>query len=297
MAWSARPDGSAEFFNQHYLDYVGLSVGHSDDWDPTVEVSQVLGPDRRGPSRRCERPGCHMAGHIGFRPTRETEARLRRFDGKYRWFLFRANPLRDESGNIVKWYGTNTDIDDRKRAEEALRASESQSRLIVDTIPGLVAVFGPNWRSRTPSTGNFSGISARPCEEFANWATNGTVHPDDLPRHIETLAGSLASGDPIDFETRLRRFDGAYRWFQLRGHPARGRRRAHRPLVLPDERHRRSQAGRRGTAAQRGISGGRPTSQPNGQPLLARRDRRDHLVGTSLSHLRVRTGDAGDASN
>src|SRR5258707_11444533 len=54
----------------------------------------------------------------------ETEARLRRFDGAYRWFLFRANPLRDESGKIVKWYGTNVDIEDRKRAEEELRRSE-----------------------------------------------------------------------------------------------------------------------------------------------------------------------------
>ena len=54
----------------------------------------------------------------------EAEARLRRHDGEYRWFLFRANPLRDESGSIVKWYGVNTDIEDRKRAEEALRASE-----------------------------------------------------------------------------------------------------------------------------------------------------------------------------
>ena len=50
---------------------------------------------------------------------------MRRFDGEYRWFLFRANPLRDESGKIVKWYGTNTDIDDRKRAEEELQRSEA----------------------------------------------------------------------------------------------------------------------------------------------------------------------------
>src|SRR3954454_23020107 len=58
-------------------------------------------------------------------------------------------------------------------------------------------------------------------EEFANWATNGTVHPDDLVRHIDHLKRSLESGHTIDFETRLRRFDGVYRWFQLRGHPAR----------------------------------------------------------------------------
>ena len=53
----------------------------------------------------------------------EAEARLRRFDGQYRWFLFRANPMRDESGKIVKWYGTNTDINDRKRAEAEVKES------------------------------------------------------------------------------------------------------------------------------------------------------------------------------
>ena len=150
----------------------------------------------------------------------ETEARLRRFDGKYRWFLFRANPLRDELGNIIKWYGTNTEIDDRKRAEEALRESERQSRLIVDTIPGLVAVFGPGGEVEGLNE-QFLGYLGQTFEEFANWATNGTVHPDDLAGHVEILTQSLDSGHPIDFETRLRRFDGVYRWFQLRGHPAR----------------------------------------------------------------------------
>ena len=68
----------------------------------------------------------------------DVEARIRRFDGAYRWFLFRANPLRSESGRIVAWYGTNIDIEDRKRAEELLQARELTWRQIVDNIPGLV---------------------------------------------------------------------------------------------------------------------------------------------------------------
>jgi len=71
----------------------------------------------------------------------EFEARLRRFDGEYRWFLFRFSPLRDESRNIVKWYGTNSDIEDRKHATEALRRSERNFRLIVDSIPALVSTM------------------------------------------------------------------------------------------------------------------------------------------------------------
>jgi len=221
MAWTSHPDGSAEFFNQHYLNYVGLSVGHSHVWNSTAEVSRywdltaaVHPDDVNGLVATWQ--AILASGHSG-----ETEARLRRFDGKYRWFLFRANPLRDESGDIIKWYSTNTDIDDRKRAEEALRESESQSRLIVDTIPGLVAVFGPNGEVDALNK-QFLGYLGQTKQEFASWPTNGTVHPEDLQRHMTILAGSLASGDPIDFETRLRRFDGAYRWFQLRGHPARG---------------------------------------------------------------------------
>jgi len=68
----------------------------------------------------------------------EMEGRFRRFDGEFRWFLFRGSPWHDESGKVVKWYGTNTDLEDRKRAEEVLRASEQNFRLIVDSIPGLV---------------------------------------------------------------------------------------------------------------------------------------------------------------
>src|SRR5262249_22096801 len=71
----------------------------------------------------------------------EAEARLRRFDGSYRWFVFRANPLRDESGKIIKWYGANLDIEDRKRGEEDLRARELSWRQIVDNIPGFVATM------------------------------------------------------------------------------------------------------------------------------------------------------------
>src|ERR1700723_2614108 len=67
----------------------------------------------------------------------EVEARMRRFDGVYRWFLFRASPLRDESGKIVRWYGTNIDIEDRKQSDEALRARERSLRAIINTIPTL----------------------------------------------------------------------------------------------------------------------------------------------------------------
>jgi formate hydrogenlyase transcriptional activator len=115
MVWSAAPDGSVDFFNPRWLDHTGLSPDQSRDWRWTAAIH----PDDLSQLTDAWQ-SILVRGEPG-----ETEARLRRFDGAYRWFLFRANPLRDESGNIVKWYGINFDIEDRKRAEEALRISES----------------------------------------------------------------------------------------------------------------------------------------------------------------------------
>jgi PAS domain S-box-containing protein len=115
MAWSARPDGTADFFNQHYIDFVGEPLERLRDWRWT----EFVHPD--------DLPSLHEAWS-GFRTNGnggEVEARIQRHDGAYRWFLFRADPLRDETGTIVKWYGVNTDIEDRKQAEEALMRSET----------------------------------------------------------------------------------------------------------------------------------------------------------------------------
>ena len=131
LAWSARPDGTAEFFNQHYLDYMGLSAEQAQGWGWTAAVHP---DDLNGLAATWQT--IMASGKLG-----EAEARLRRHDGEYRWFLFRANPLRDESGNIVKWYGVNTDIEDRKRAEEALSESERYSRLIADSSLSTTGSF------------------------------------------------------------------------------------------------------------------------------------------------------------
>jgi PAS domain S-box-containing protein len=109
MAWAAATDGQAEFFNQHYLDFVGLTAGDARGWGWTSAVH----PEDVGALAAIWQ-GVLASGTPG-----EAEARLRRRDGRYRWFLFRVNPLRDEHGVIVKWYGVNTDIEDRKLAQEA----------------------------------------------------------------------------------------------------------------------------------------------------------------------------------
>ncbi len=122
FAWSAHPDGTADFFNKHYLDYMGLSAEQARDWGWIAAVH----PDDRGRLAETWR------GIMASEQTGETEARLRNVDGTYRWFLFRASPLRNETGKIVKWYGTNTDIDDLKRGETFLRDSEQRFKTIFD---------------------------------------------------------------------------------------------------------------------------------------------------------------------
>jgi PAS domain S-box-containing protein len=114
--WSALPDGSAEFVNQRWLEYTGLSLKEGLDWGRNVAVH----PEDL--ARFMEEWWAALAEG---KPL-ETEARLRRADGEYRWLLIRAVPLRDETGKIVKWYGTSADIEDRKRAEETLRKAEAE---------------------------------------------------------------------------------------------------------------------------------------------------------------------------
>ena len=105
-------------------------------------------------------------------------------------------------------------------ANEALRESERESRLIVDCIPGLVAVFTPDGEVEFVNR-QVLEFYGRTLEELKHWGTGGTTHPEDLPRVVEQFRHSMASGDPFEFEVRTLRFDGVYRWFQSRGFPLR----------------------------------------------------------------------------
>ena len=126
LAWCNRPDGSNEFLNQRWKDYTGLSQEEAAGWGWKI----AFRPDDLEPLLERWR-SLLASGEPG-----EIEARLRRHDGTYRWFLIRVEPLRDERGDIVRWYGTSTDIDDLKRAQEELRT-------ITDAIPQAIIVQTP----------------------------------------------------------------------------------------------------------------------------------------------------------
>ena len=130
LAWCTRPDGWNEFLNQRWLDYTGLTIEEARGWGWKVAIH----PDDL-PRVLDVWQGLLVSGKSG-----ELETRLRRADGVYRWFLFRVEPLRDPQGTIVKWYGINTDIDDRKRAE-ALLAAENKILEMVATGRPLVVIL------------------------------------------------------------------------------------------------------------------------------------------------------------
>jgi PAS domain S-box-containing protein len=209
-AWTTRPDGYCDFINQVWLDYVGMTAEQAQGWG----WAEAIHPEDR--EQLVEVWQSSLASGIPV----DTEARIRRFDSSYRWFLIRGNPLRDESGNILKWYGTGTDIDDRKRWEQILRARELSWRQIVDNIPGLVATTGAmgDVEFLNRQTLEYFGKTT---EELKDWALIDAVHPDDLPGVIETRKRSIEAGQIYDVEHRCRRADGVYRWFQVRGLPVR----------------------------------------------------------------------------
>lgn len=111
LVWSAAADGSIEFLNQRWIDYTGLPLEQIRGW--AWLASGLIHPDDS--SMLIDTWRAVLASG----QSDEAEARLRRFD---RWFLFRAVPLHDEQGDLVRWYGTNTDIEDRKWAETLLHS-------------------------------------------------------------------------------------------------------------------------------------------------------------------------------
>jgi PAS domain S-box-containing protein len=121
MAWSTLPDGTADFFNEHFLSFLGITAEAAHGWGWTAS----LHPDD------LENLTSVWATLITSKLPGETEARLMRSDGQYRWFLFRANPVYAADGSVTRWYGTNTDIDDRRysgpRRPTASRAIQEPS--------------------------------------------------------------------------------------------------------------------------------------------------------------------------
>jgi PAS domain S-box-containing protein len=202
--------GEVELVNRQTLEYFGKTTEELKNWAASDAVHPDDLPRVIDAWRRSVETGQPYV----------LELRQRRADGVYRWFQSRALPARDTEGRITGWYMLLTDIEDRKRAEDALRSNEQSLRLIIDSIPGFV--------STANAAGEFELVNrqvseyfGKADEELKNWASSDAVHPDDLPRVIDAWRRATETGQPLDLEHRSRRADGVYRWFHLRGRPQR----------------------------------------------------------------------------
>jgi len=203
IAWCKLPDGSNEFVNQRWQDYTGIpedeargqgwqAAVHPDDLPKLIETwAEIVASGKSG----------------GF------EGRLRRHDGVFRWFLARFEPVRDAAGEIVRWYGTSTDIDALKQAEAKLREDERALRRITDAIPQNIVVLDPDGSPiyANQATLDYTGLTM--ADVISSDFRTRIFHPEDLERVRDQRQAALADGLPFELELRALSKDGQYRWF------------------------------------------------------------------------------------
>jgi PAS domain S-box-containing protein len=216
LAWSTRPDGSSDFFNERWLSYTGLTAEQSLDFGWRMAVHPDDLARLQDNWRSVLVPGA--PGERSMTPGRE--ARLRRYDGEYRWFFFRGSPLHDESGQVVAWYGTNVDIEDRKRAEEALHARERDLSLIIETMPGLVWCATPEGKLDYLNR-RILDYTGSTLDAFMQSGWTHVLHPDDVEPVNGAWTQAVATGQTLEIQCRLRRSDGSYGLFHVLGQAAR----------------------------------------------------------------------------
>jgi PAS domain S-box-containing protein len=222
FAWSADPVGKFTYISPNALAYLGTV---QQDLDPLADEDEfgwrrVVHPDDydriAARWRHCLQTGDRY----------DTEHRLRRADGVYRWFRNSGQPARDAEGRIVEWYGTTIDIEEQKRAEATLRDRERELSQLVDMVPShlwrLTPDGQPTFFNRRMT--DFLGL------DVANMDRPGisrleamieAVHPDDALEFRHALNHCLATGKSFALRYRLRRADGVYRWMSSRAEPMR----------------------------------------------------------------------------
>ncbi|OLL28226.1 hypothetical protein BTH42_28540 [Burkholderia sp. SRS-W-2-2016] len=210
LVWTALADARIDNVNHAWCEYSGQSPGEAvaSGW------SAIVHPDDLHEVLACLR----MAAAAG--ATTETIARLRRRDGRYRRFVLRARGVADAHDSTVKLYGLGTDIDELEASLEPADLRQIDLRAIVDSIPAFIGLAdvsgGAEYFNRFSL--DYLGVTQ---EDLKGYKAAETVHPDDLPAAIACWARAVETGEPYEFVHRVRRADGEYRWFHVRGLPLR----------------------------------------------------------------------------
>jgi PAS domain S-box-containing protein len=202
MIWIAAPDGSRDFNSQRWLDFTGLSAREATgkSWAATLYAE--------------DRPAVMEKWQLAVTTGKpfEVEARARGVNGQYRWFLVRAEPLRDERGTIVNWYGTSTDIEERKRAIEALRESEEQWREVFEHNPVMYFMIDPAGTVLSVNTFGAAQLGY-PVNELIGQSVLNVFFEEDRAAVQQNVAVCLETlGVSHGWEIRKARKDGTVLW-------------------------------------------------------------------------------------
>jgi len=207
IVFCADPEGRPTYFSQALLNYAGITL------DQIRESMAVFAhPDELATVTAA------WAHAVASGTPHLLEHRIRAIDGTYRWFQARAQPLRDDKGNIVRWFGIAVDIDDRKRAEIELLKSEEHLKAIMETLPVMIARALPNGDTVyvNQRTLDFIGV---PAHELTGTRWISSIHADDADAIMGVQRKAFSTGTPFKFTFRLRHADGLYRWVYAQGDP------------------------------------------------------------------------------
>ena len=199
--------GELQYANKRFLDFLGMTID-----ELSASFVGPIHPDERETMQNEWLRSSAVGQAV------EVVQRLRRFDGVYRWVHVRVDPLRDDGGRIVRWYGLHTDIDDQRRAEERVRQSERELRQILDLTPQHITEFGPDG-SRLYNNRAALDYHGLTLEEWQRAESQTLLHPEDAERVTREQPGNFQSGSAFETEMRLRKRDGQCRWFLVRFRP------------------------------------------------------------------------------
>ena len=208
LAWIARADGFIVWYNQRWYDYTGTTPEQMEGWGwQSVHDPKVL-------PEAMERWKTAIATGEPF----DMEFPLLGADKVFRPFLTRVLPVKNDQGHVIQWFGTNTDLSARKRAEEELALNEREFRLLAESMPQIV------WTTRVDGWNtyfnqrwvDYTGLTR---EESYGHGWNKPFHPDDQQRAWEAWQNAVLHNAPYLLQCRLRRADGIYRWWLIHGVP------------------------------------------------------------------------------
>ena len=212
LVWTAGSEGDIGYVNKRVLEYLGATLDEiiGNGWVEKVHPDDVAFKTRT------------WLANLESRTAHEAVCRFRGADGQYRWFAVSGAPLKAGDGRVLRWYGVMIDIDDRRKAEEAIRESEYKLRQIIETVPGHLWSTRPDGEP-TQLNQRMLDYSGMRFEDFQHGGWETFIHPGDFAETAKAFYHAIQTGTPYQGVMRLRRADGEFRWHDARCEPLRDR--------------------------------------------------------------------------